>query len=706
MKTRKNNITKLELESKKRSRNLEGLLYGQTRIVLPDNCTKMFAFTADLENGLPMAPVTSIPTRELRKQISALEPEEKEPILLTTRLRDLLPLRSVHLRTGDIPLVQHLEKTYEKGYDGSSTLACVVLSKTGDLESTLILRYDEKSQTWSTKKVGDADRSIDISKHLVSLTKGILNKAYQSALISYTPVNTLFPASKGGGQLSSVISLAWTAIKDGLKPADEIELILCAMRTSSFAATNLLLEQERYFQKCIRQSVGGKVVKYGPRDDIEPQIEMYEDLNKYGVFVFPEVLDKCEDDDRNGWSWYKMPRYTMLSLMDILTSTGGLERFEIETIVRSCCNTLKQTLYERERRRSWPKVTINEYLTTTFVWAKNRFTQVLKEIGKVGEDISAHRPAKVGRNIRMYDSGYFRFLEDYIEFVAVAQKPSVSIEFLTKSEKSIVAEKSELKGITDATPAKCWRLIERSLAKIGRNSIKPPIRKPENIHGDCHFGNFLIDSSIPEKPLIYPIDTDNLKRFVKPLWGISPLYDFAKLHLSCTLAYDIIYKRGIHVEPKKTVKDKKNIWRIDMVLRGEESVEDTEDIGGISPSQIVKLERTITELVVENYKYANSTVHDFCLSWLASNCESDMTYCVCLVRMWLLTVRHGFNSARLLFPRYPDRSFAMLCAAIRFLQAGTGAIAEYLAELQKPEGHREDLESLFRGPFFLRPDTS
>ena len=379
-----------------------------------------------------------------------------------------------------------------------------------------------------------------------------------------------------------------------------------------------------------------------------------------------------------------MPFYSLPSLAKVLCTTSGLEKYEVESLTRSAFQVLTKKFYPPRKSRK-PKLRYNlgEYMWEAACLASETIDNAIEHIVGVGEKILVRKPVNLGRHIELFDPTYYSRLKKFVQFGEDLSCHRCSIKVGRRGDRGHVCRKPKnliRRLVTETANAKGkdWMGRKATTVHVGQRRI-------ERAHGDAHFGNFLIDASVPEKPVVFLIDTKhvNIQKKIFPLLfkdvNNDPLYDFAKLMLSCAVGYDLAYMEG--VRPRSLGRRRTgNLWAVSLEFKGREQLQKLGDVGGVTDAQIVRLAARVSEDAVQNYRYANKVIRELTAAWLQDELRPNVrSVAAAQVTMWLFAIRHAFSIAQHLFPKYPERSFAMLVLAMRFLETGFDAAMAVIA---------------------------
>ena len=488
---------------------------------------------------------------------------------------------------------------------------------------------------------------------------------------------------------------------------DIADLLRTCCHMSAYASWVLFLERERYYRKALRQAVKGHLTKFGDATDITEQVQKLRVLN--GQFeLVPQVLladpqipgrsanamaQRQENGDAH-LAWYRMTRFTMPPLLDILTSTEGLKEHEIRSLVRACLTHLDITYW---RSLQWSaQIDAQDYICSALWLALGRVCSTCANIARHAGTIGGGNPTKFKRVIKLFSRDDAIRYRTLITWISTARPPEASITVRWDDIHSFRP--------TCQHPKKA---LGRLLACVKRARLQPVCHVvSEGLHGDAHFGNFLIDASVPEDPLVVSIDPLVVEvsasdfKAVETGWrtfdlnaecvwfATDPLYDVAKLLVSTACAYGIVLRGALTVGTKRQV-----------VLKYNESAQPRQlsDTAGISGSQLVVVEAAVPREAWKYHSYAARSVFDQWEESLELLPGGDRySIAISHIRLWLLTVRHGFSLADHLFPQEIEKSLSMFLLVTLFLNEGLKPVSRLLSNNLDDKNSLKQLRSLFQ----------
>ncbi len=503
---------------------------------------------------------------------------------------------------------------------------------------------------------------------------------------------------------------------------EKIEVIADALfqaaRTSSFATLTLFYEKERYYQKALRQAVKGSIIKYGEIRDIQQQLEILRELNKTNGHSVPRIeredpdlTNSPSEADRDvAFAWYRMPRFTLSSLLDVLSFTSGLRDYEVSSLVRSSFAHMK-SIYWGPSLEPMSSTKTRAYLSAGLALAIYHSGSACENILSKIERIKAGIPIKLERGIDVFDPKEVTDSVQGMRWIFNSMDQNHETDFEINLLWGKYKSKTNCSNVT-----KELTKISKALAKLDeKDKIESPFIRGRS-HGDAHFGNFLIDASVPEDPLVISIDPKEIAfdpeyilKLHEPIGEIcsknefelaiknvayDPAYDVAKLMLSCSCAYGLAYRYAFQASATSG-----RILRLKQVRS--DVVNKLSDLGGISGSQIVTIDAPVTN---EAWRYlfvaAEVSLRDYSdvLSKFVGNDVKNTT--VGLIQLWLITVRHAFSICEILFPKNVERAITMYLLSMRFVSRGVNTISEILLNGLEDELSIERLLTLFTSDIF------
>ena len=422
------------------------------------------------------------------------------------------------------------------------------------------------------------------------------------------------------------------------------------------------------------------------------------------------------------FAWYQMPRFTMQCFFDLLTATEGLQKYEVKSIVRSCFAHLRNTYWGYNSIQEYPSIETDTYLSAALALALDASEKAISQIATYAAMILENRPIKFPRQIELFDKKLLEDTKLLIDVLTSGYNESLEI--------GISANGSQ-RG------KRCLNPIQL-LRKIG-SAIKAEYELPHSskimisdsnkrLHGDAHFGNFLVNMSIPEDPIIISIDQRSIKldrdryvNLVKPYCSsgkidteiseitLDPIYDIAEFMLSSTCGYGLAYRHAFNLSVSR--KTETGAF-CQLIKQSDDEYRKQSEAGGISGSQIVKIDAPVCSDTWRYHEWAASAsideFHKLCLEFIASKRKEFELYKIDIklslnasfVRLWLLTAFHAFSITEQLFPSDIRRALTMFLLAVRFVNKGATEIEKIVSERLIGENSLDRLRILFTKDLF------
>lgn len=645
MTTNIESIEKLTQQSLTRSRELEKISFKIIEDTLSSQDEKFFIVTVDIHSDLFYAPLTNIDSNYLLELFGTE--------ILLENIRNNFPVSM-----SETMFVSEIYKS--------------LIQKDSFTNDVLVLQLDTVgivTNTWGLTKDGkliDVKKNIEetirnnkqIDKVINSFIEDVKQRENKNSGYKYFILRPDYKVDiEHKSRQLELLQIGFFILNGELKAVlpDLAKTIFHAANISSYATLALFYEKERYFQKAIRQSVKGSIIKYGNYEDIKEQVRLLSELNDKNIYNVPIVLKKDPEIDLTGnfnFAWYKMPKYTLCSLLDLFSFTSGLEVYEVTSVVRTCFNHLHDTYWGWDQNLKAFQAPARTYISAPLSIAYHFVLKACNNIISHKQSIKEGLPVKLERSIDIYNYDilgsstyiYETMNKDYIdEFeISVNWDGPINTEKCKNAAQQISLICDSLENITDDED------IDKMLMQAGK------------IHGDAHFGNFLLDASIPEDPFVvsidpqivnYYVDKNQLFEYVKnnrdeamfdaEIVNIhqDPCYDIGKMCLSSSCCYGLAYRKAFVTESSD---HKLELNRID-----KEQINKLNNLGGISGSQIVNMEAPVT---IDAWRYlavsAKISIDEFLkllTSILPNNERLNANINAALIRLWLFTVRHAFS---------------------------------------------------------------
>lgn len=495
-------------------------------------------------------------------------------------------------------------------------------------------------------------------------------------------------------------------------PPDSVEVCLSACRTSGLAAFSVLYEKERYYERAARQCITTSAVKHGPRADIKGQAEVLTTLQDKGAFNIP-VLDKARSDPalwkkvQHGGegSWYRMPWLDLRSLADTLLWKGGSKDFELAALMRATVSHLRQVHWRTSElgMDEHPK----EAILGALLLAKRAAMDFYDVARDVVKRVDNESPIFHSAAVRFYRRGELSSINRVLRKVVVRGNLRITLRWHNKL---------------------CWRddvrLPEHNLAQlckvVANASLGGSCRalQANSVHADAHFGNLLVDASVPEDPLIISIDPKPFKLTegkvfrgeVKAL-GIDerllerslhnlmfdPLYDLAKCVMSTSGLHGLIIRRALELHLHST--DNKGFT----LANPPDGVRHLTDTGGMSSSGLIRVGTQVRkECLIDHDTCSGSLLRELQQALSAdsgkpgTDPQSRLGISVGLIRLWGLSLRALFSAASDRFPSDMSTGVALFILASAFAEVGTRQFVSVLKGRSLLEASAADLQDPFR----------
>lgn len=655
--------------SQERIRLLETIILRPNKLQAGTEKLEYFIATCDLDTGLYYSPRS---TWDLRILKSAVGPDGGEAELVTEAARSLFSMTASAAQFAR-SVSGRLLQISSKG----RRLFCVTMDKDGVLtDCSNTQACDDDVKAFVAERIAKSYRvNKDVNRGMEAL-RPATGKALLKLLV-FLPDHD--PRTEQGPRGTRLIQMGLCFAKETCSTDDLARALEGPCDASAYASWVVLYEKERYHQKALRQSTKGYITKYGDHSDISTQIDKLDatikDLKKtgnYGDALMAEVLKPRDIEPKTAFRWYRMRRFTLPSLLDIFTSTEGLARYEVSALVRSCVLHLDSTY--------WRGVSCKDPRPAGVYWgsmalsALSRVRDACKNISKYTSAIRSGTPAKFQRTIELFSTDAVVLYQPVIDWMSDKNASAVFLRVNWKG-KGRTYECSHPRKLLESALTDLEPFLKLSA---------PRFRARKAIHGDAHFGNFLVDASVPEDPLICSIDPSGKPRQVPalhpdwtstkigkavkqspneyPSWAQDPLWDVAKLLVSSACGYGLAFRNAF-----KIVKEDANGWMVkydaDLTPRK------LSDVAGLSGAQIVSVDGGVPVDAWEYHHLAAETVLD---AWeeLTPNGEAPSARAASYLRLWFLTVRHGFSLADELFPREIEKSLVMFLLSTIFTKTG------------------------------------
>jgi len=470
-----------------------------------------------------------------------------------------------------------------------------------------------------------------------------------------------------------------------------------AILTSSFAALTLFYEKERYFQKALRHSKKGQIVKTEQTKYVREQVGRLQRLRKRGESKVPEVLTydgemgSKRDDEM---SWYLMTRYELLSLLDLFAQTPGLQDYEVRNITRSAFRHLSDTYWGSDVDSE--KVATFASILAAASLARDKINQCINSFIEKSEAVRKLIPVSLNRSFGVFPPSLLNRFTPIFDFLAKRNGALLHLE-VEWNEKKLIKECQNPLNALNTTIINLLHLDFPSRLNRAR------IHEGE-IHGDSHFANLLVDASIPEDPLIVSIDQTNITKYKdkegkilydstpgskdiafndfmqeQGVMNLDPTYDVAKLMLSSSCFYGLMYRHAFDLDINSG-----SPLGIKLSRAISQNITGMSNTGGISGADIRAI---ILPVPSESFRYhcqaAEILYREFLEYLKAAGIDSDLDLNFNLIRLWFLTIRHLFSISNALFPQDPNAAVGLFLWGTIFTNIGTETIEEITAKKTK-----------------------
>lgn len=667
-------IDRLTSVSRERSTSLEQTILDLSALHLGGMPGRLFIATLDLRTDLYYAPLTNIAQSDL------------------ATLRGFSP-----------PILETIRSRFPVSFGGTGLLREALRLLEGDEKTLLMLRLDGAGRVTGVQESTGTREIVEATRANALIALSLQERANEG-LESLRPTDAReekwlivrldreIGAPESTGRTVRLAQVGALFLKKGTNLEDAFEQVEKAVQASSFATLVLLYEKERYYQKGLRQAVSGAIVKYGAGVDISKQVDVLRNRATAQRWNVPQVLDTDPEIEPKAGektvraenipqlAWYKMNRLTPITLMDLLVKTEGLQDYEVQTVSRACFSHLADT-YWQDLPRPEP-VNLRHGIGVALGLCASRVRECCEHMERREKLLSEGKPIKFPRGIDIFENRHRDLLRAFMPFVRENERLPTRISISLNGE-GTTADAIDclhplliLQDLATATSA----LSEKSFGGV---QLCPP---RGFLHGDAHFGNFLVDASVPEDPLVFSIDPAEVKlpseaavagavpdliseqHARKCLPGLSQdiVYDVAKMMMSTACGYGLAYRGGL----RPCAKD--GLFRLERP--GSEGIRKLSDVGGISGSQIVAIDAPASEASWLYHDIAGKTVfRELCALFERVALSPEQTN-FALSRLCLLTVRHAFSIADTLFPRDALGGVAMYLLGNRFLQRASAIV--------------------------------
>lgn len=662
----------LELSCIEANRSLEGIAVG-------------LVATVDLLNDIYYAPVTNVGRGHLQEAFSAVSTTGSEVLEL---IRNQFPLKFAE----DGVLRDLLKQQAE--YNPDDALLLRVDLRNGLVKLAAVVG---RPGTLSDSKVDMTGIGADESRRITPEVLGYLKRIRrvllsdsdlaERLLIVFRPRMFGGPAS-ASLPLSMFCQVGFLLCPDGTDMARLGAATWPLLTTSAHVALNVLFERERYYERSVRQCALGYMVKCGPAGELNKQFKQLQELGGDSAEITVDVLVPDPMIDRPevaAMSWYTMNRFRLSSLSKLFTGVGNIEPYEVRAVTRAAISHLQRAYWEREGGYNEGTISATARTVLAGPWAVAdlaadalyREVRECVEIARSGVPIrsSEHSISFVLSDQARPLSELKRFVEGDAAFGWVLESPSRS---------------SFLRGV-HARQA----LHEIKEAILASDKTKMSVTKYDTyrIHGDAHFDNFLLDASVPEHPVIVSIDPQWPTEWDKTIRGkVDPFgspeddrdavlaclmrdrtYDYAKLLLATILGYGMIYRKGLSYG---VVQRRYQAASMKVCGQSPRVIPLSSDSGGISVASLYRLEAPMCSEAPQYHLWSGLVVLQHFIEYLKASQQSGRSATATVIRLWLLTVRHGLSIAAKCLPGRIEVSWAMYGCVCGFIGIGLNEVLD------------------------------
>jgi hypothetical protein len=688
-------VERLAAESKETTRQLEERVFRIIEQVEPEVKGKYFISTADFSASVNYAPLFNLS----RAVLERIAPDPTHTLLREIRDNFLVhigpsgfirevgrSIRDNNVHVGDMLFI-------EVGSGGE--IGELICFSPGGTRVEVSRPVKDTVQSW--ERVGRVLQSL-LSKLREALEGDDVYKCYLIIRPEEHFENT-------ARNKLDIMQIGVVFIPQDVAIDDTVLTYFRTAQISSFATLAHLYEKERYYEKAVRQAIKGSIIKYGDRHDIASQADILRGLQERHKWNVPAVekLDPFIRNIREEFSWYKMSSITLPMLMDIFAFTKGFEDYEVAALIRSCFMHLRDTYWGEDlkpgRYRPLP------FLIAPLYLAISTAEGAILTVSSQASEIEQGNPVKLSRGIDVFSATDIKKYWNVIRNMRGENQLKVSINWAGESKGNFIID-NPIKTLQELQGALRSRVERQEISRL-------TIHEKGRLHGDAHFGNLLVDSSVPEDPLIFSIDpkpyifndsvlsgelsTDaDLKRELRQIEDdIS--YDVARFMLSTSCFYGLVYRSGFILNPSQEDDEGSEI-----LLDKNDSEEPVKlsDTGGVSSSQIVRMGAIIP---VDTWRYhaiaSNKAINEFIAihheypAEFGSGFQRSVN--ISLIRLWIITVRHAFSAVKSLFPIKMENAMVMYLLAAMFVNRG----AEVIKEMVDKDLDNPDTEQILKGLF-------
>lgn len=457
---------------------------------------------------------------------------------------------------------------------------------------------------------------------------------------------------------------------------------------SAHIALNVLFERERYYERSVSQCSLGYMVKCGPAVELSKQYRQLKKLEGRSEEITVDVVAQgaqITNPDPANVSWYAMTYFRLPSLTDVLTGVNKIEPYEVRAVTRAAVRNLMCAYWQRKKYRpqGFKPVPAPDRVVLAGAWAQAHWAATeLREALSSCVEIASHKiPIRnVKQSINFVVGEHAKPLEDFKRFV----DGKFPFKWMMHSDEGT---NPPLDGVH---PKYALDAIKRAVSR-GRRPRVSARYDAYTIHGDAHFANFLLDASVPEHPVIVSIDpqlpTKNkaieplARRFAK-VNAVASLelhhdhdrtWDYAKLLLATALGYGMVYRRGVSYIITESGGCPPTMK---IAQQSPEATAMPSESGGLSPAWLYRFAVPMCDDAPKYHLWSNDVVVDHFLEYIRASDYSRRSATAAVIRLWLLTIRHGLSIAAKLLPNRIEASRAMYGCVCGFIGNGLECVLE------------------------------
>jgi hypothetical protein len=520
------------------------------------------------------------------------------------------------------------------------------------------------------------------------------------------------PTGRRAGTLD-LMQMGIAVAAEDVMSTKNVRICSQACLATSAGTLSLLHDKERYYERASRQAAAGLVVKHDDAMEIQKQYDFLEELRHRRALNIPfPVVEKSDPalttgkfDPDTRTSWYVMPWIQLPKLSDTLLRGGAFKKYELGALMRAAVFHLRQD-YWRQADGESVSVTVPYSLWAALLIARKAIRDFTATFQKVLTQLEGDFPVQHSQGVSLHD-----WEESKTALAVLKETQGLGVQLSWNGRQCF------RKNV--ARPEASLEAFGNALKKLepGQRAQRPHAKV---VHGDVHFLNLLVDSSVPEDPLIISIDPkplddhrDRLKEYrtdyegqvkdngtLKDSWDKvsgefeavkhDPAYDIAKYLLSTACFYGLV-RDGLELR-----LDDSGFFIVENRRRVNKPLSDT---GGISTAKLIRLRTGISDRSLWNHlTCADAVVREFVQLSLTQGGENPVFNTnVGLIGLWLLTIRTVFSTARSLFPGDLFGGAMLYLVGAVYMHDSASKILEVLTQqgLQQ-EDTREILQNALR----------